>query len=139
MGKHPREDFRWLEEELLAVEAKEEVVEEPVPETDDEDAWLRETKALLGESVPNPAVDWGRTLYDDEAFDEGFDADAALEALTPRQKRAMKKQEKARIKQEKKEKKLEKKRSRIGDLVFLAILELLGILAVIGWWIQWLT
>ena len=131
MFDDPRKELRRLEEELLAAEYEE---EEPIEEYDefedfgayDEDeVILAEARALIGDEEPpiyrnhangygarqpNPAVDFNRTVYADEEFDE---ADAVL------------------VEKRKKEK-------GIGGLVFLAILELIGILGILGWWVLWL-
>ena len=132
MFDNPRRELEWLEEELLAAE------EEEVPEEDDEeyydedflsdgshqdleDDWLEDVEALLGPEEPdapsrpvrrrkNPAVDFPRAVYDDEELDES----AAVFDDDPPPKG-------------------------IGGLVFLAILEVLGILAVVGWWLKWLN
>ena len=129
MFDNPRRELEWLEEELLAAE------EEEVPEEDDEeyydedflsdgshqdpeDDWLEDVEALLEPDEPerrprrrkNPAVDFPRAVYDDEELDES----AAVFDNDPPPKG-------------------------IGGLVFLAILEVLGILAVVGWWLKWLS
>ena len=129
MRKNGSDDYRWLEEELLAVE---EEYEEEYGEEDGEEDWLEEARQL---SRGRKFTGFSPAVYEDEEFDE----DAAVVALTPRQIRKQKKQEKARKKQDRKMAKLEKKRNRIGGLVFLAIMEVLGILVVLGWWIEWLT
>ena len=117
MGKHPREEVEWLEQELLALEEDEKEEAEATPQWWEEDG-----------GVENPAVDWGRTVFTDDC--DEFDEGAALQALTPRQKRKQKKMERKRRKQARKS---------IGGLVLVAALELIAIGAIIGWWIQWLT
>ena len=76
---------------------------------------------------------WSYGLYEDEEFD----ASAAVEAPTKRELRRRKKFEKQQRKEEKKLRK--KKRKRIFRLLLMAVLEIAGILAIIGWWIEWLT
>lgn len=114
----PRRELRRLEEELLAEEREEEYEEfgdYGFEEYDEDAELLAQAKALIGDEAPpvrrrNPAVDFNRTVYADEEFDED---DAVL------------------VKKRKKEK-------GIGGLLFLAILELMGILGIVGWWILWL-
>ena len=131
MFDDPRKELRRLEEELLAAEyEQEEQIEqydefEDFGEYDEDEAILAEARALIGEEeppiyrnhangygtrMPNPAVDFNRTVYADEEFDE----DSAV-----------------LVEKKKKEK-------GIGGLVFLAILELIGILGIVGWWVLWL-
>jgi len=124
MFDDPKKTLRRMEQELLAAEREE------TPEPDfgaefelDEDALLREAKALIGEEeeIPirnhangygtrNYAVDFDRTVYDDEEMDE----DKALYAE-------------------------ETKTKGIGGLVVLALLEVLGIVAIVLWWVRWLS
>ena len=122
MFDDPGRELRRLEQELLAAEAEE---LDNFEEYDEADDLLAEAKMLLGDydddppirnhangygrRMPNPAVDFSRTVYDDEDFDE--DAAVLVEKT---------------------------KTKGIGDLVFLAILEVIGILAIVGWWLQWL-
>lgn len=53
--------------------------------------------------------DYGRTVYEEEEYD----ADAAIYVEEPKKKG-------------------------IGGLLLLAILEVAAILAIVGWWLQWL-
>ena len=131
MFDDPRKELRRLEEELLAAEyEEEEQIEqydefEDFGEYDEDEAILAEARALIGEEEPpiyrnhangygtrrpNPAVDFNRTVYADEEFDE----DSAV-----------------LVEKKKKEK-------GIGGLVFLAILELIGILGIVGGGVLWL-
>lgn len=129
MFDDPKKELRRLEQELLAAEYEEE------PESQEEayasgfafeeDDWLQEAKALIGEEedIPirnhangygtrprNYAVDFDRTVYDDEEMDE----DKAVFADEPKSKG-------------------------IGGLVLLALLEVLGIVAIVLWWVRWLA
>lgn len=124
MFDDPKKELRRMEQELLAAEYE----EEPEPDFGDEfeleeGDWLQEAKALIGdeEEIPirnhangygtrNYAVDFDRTVYDDEEMDE----DKALFAE-------------------------ETKSKGIGGLVVLALLEVLGIVAIVLWWVQWLS
>ena len=123
MFDDPGQNLKWLEEELLAAEEAEAPEEDPeeygedfyedTPDPDED--WLEEVDALLAPEKParrrrNPAVDYTRTVYDDEELDE--DA-AVFDDDTPPKG--------------------------IGGLLILAILEVLGILAVVGWWLKWLS
>lgn len=125
MFDDPKKELQWMEEELLAAEYdEEEAAFDDELEYEDDD-WLQEAKALLGdeEEIPirnhangygtrprNYAVDFGRTVYDDEEQDE----DKAVFVDPP-------------------------ERKSIGGLVLLALLELLGILAIVWWWVKWLA
>lgn len=102
MFDDPRKKLQWMEEELLADEE----------EYDEFDEELQEIQELLDDDNElgpgyNYAMDYGRTIYGDEEFDE----DAYV---PPQKKRGVK------------------------GLCFLAFLEILGILALIGWWVRWL-
>jgi len=127
MRKNPREDFRWLEEELLALNEDEETEEET--ETDEDLQWWEEDEECRN-------TGWSVGIYED---DEEFDEDAAILALTPKEKRRQDLRQRRQQKAEKVQKKKKKKEKGIGGLVFLALLELAGIFAIIWWWIQWLT
>ena len=124
MRKNPREDFKWLEDELLAL--AEEEKEEELPENADLKWWEAD------EEIRNPG--WSVGIYAD---DEEFDENAAVVPLTPKQRRQQQLQQRKQRKAEIKKKK--KKQKGIGGLIFLALLELAGILAIAWWWIQWLT
>lgn len=129
MFDDPKKELQRLERELLAAEYEEEEEEREAEfgsEFDfEEEDWLREAKALIGEEeeIPirnhangygtrprNYATDFDRTVYDDEEIDE----DKAVFADPPKSKG-------------------------IGGLVLLALLEVLGILAIVWWWIKWLA
>lgn len=115
MFDDPGKELRRMKDELLAAEYEEEA------EYEDED-WLEEAKELIGEEefpirnhangygTRNYAVDFNRMVYDDEELDET----AAVFAEEPEKKKG------------------------IGGLVLLALLELLGILAIVWWWVRWL-
>jgi len=96
MFDDPRKKLDWLNQELLDEEEEYEDWEEE--EEDDE----------LGPGY-NYAVDFGRTVFDDEEYSE----EISKQGKTPR-----------------------KKQNR--DLRYLLFVEVLGILAVIGWWLRWL-
>ena len=124
MFDDPKNTLQRMEEELRAAEYEEEA--EPDYGFDyEDDNWLEEAKSLIGEDeeIPirnhangygarpqNNAVDFGRMVYGDEELDKS----AALFAEEPQKKKG------------------------IGGLVLLALLEMLGILAILLWWARWL-
>ena len=143
MFDDPKKELQRMQRELLAAEQEtEEEVYTPFEDYtacgdyDEEEQLLKEAKMLIGDfddeppirnhangygnrrtvSAPqkappapkNPAVDFNRTVFSDEEFDE---KNAVL---------------------------VEEQPKGIGGLLLLAILEVLGILAIVGWWIQWL-
>lgn len=125
MFDDPKKDLKWLEEQLLAVEAPQEeeldldalLADEDLFEEDPLEAELREARALLGDG-PAPQ----RRQTDVFAFLE----EDTNEAIAP-----------AGYADPSTEKKPKKEKG-VGGLVFLACLETLGILAVLAWWLLWL-
>ena len=121
MFDDPKKDLKWLEQQLLAVEAPQEedieleewLDDEIFSEEDPLEAELQEARALLGDI---PARQHRQS--EDEA------ASAIPVAPAPRP------QSKSKEKQ--------KKEKGVGGLVFLACLETLGIIAVLLWWMIWL-
>lgn len=117
MFDDPKNTLRRMEEELRAAEYE----EEAEPEYEEED-WLAEAKALIGEEeelpIRNYANGYGARNYgtrdDREGYGEALDEDAVLYAQEPKKKKG------------------------IRGLVLLALLEVLGILAVLWWWARWL-
>lgn len=124
MFDDPKKELRRMEEELFAAEYEEEPESGSESEYEDED-WLQQARELLGEeeeppirnhangygaSPRNMAPDFGRMAYADEELDES----RAVFDEAPKKKGA-------------------------GGLVVLALLEVLGILAILWWWKQWLS
>ncbi len=123
MFDDPKKELQRMEEELFAAEYEEEAESGGEPERDGED-WLQQVKDLLGEEEPpirnhangygphsrNHDPDLGRAAIADEELDER----RAVFAEEPKKKGA-------------------------GGLVLLALLEVLGILAILWWWKQWLS
>ena len=109
MFDNPRSELDWLEDELLDEELEE---------------------ILYGSGE------------DDEEYDEydEDDAEAEYAQAKPRSRRREKKRRRTVYPDEDDEERymLLPKRKGIKGLVFLAVLELIGILAIIGWWLQWL-
>ena len=113
MFRDTEKNLRRLEEALLAEE-----IEEAYASSEDEDweaDWEEDTEDWDEEldASENPAQDFARMVYADEAFDE----DAAVLA----------------------DRKKQRKRKGIGGQCLLALLELAGIGGLVWWWIQWLT
>ena len=115
----PGKSLRHMEDELLededqaAWEEWEEDQEEDFADSD-EDIPIRPRR----HSGPvNYAVDFDRTVYDDEESDSAYYA----EDYRADRKAAKKKRKKG-----------------VGGLILLALAELAGIAGVIWWWIQWL-
>ena len=142
MFDDPKKELRRLEEALLEEEEEErreaeqtseegegyldqKVIDEALYGADQK--WLDDLNQILEESEPepeeeeeeeprpvrrrkNPAVDYGKAVYEDEGE---LDEDQAVFDDEPKPKG-------------------------IGCLLFVAILELLGILAIAGWWVKWL-
>ena len=126
MRDDPRRNLKWMEQQLL----KEEAIS--LPEDDD---LLRRGDALIDETPPEdkPLGNFSRKSKGARAeqahIRQQFDESAAVLTKTKKQLR-----QEAKL-QKKAEKKANINR-KIGDLVFLAILESIGILAILGWWLQ---
>ena len=106
----PGKALQQMEDELLEEEWEEEY------EEDDSD----EDFPILtrhGSRPVNYAVDFDRTVYDDEESDSAYYAED--------------------YRADRKAAKKERKKG-VGGLILLALAELAGIAGVIWWWIQWL-
>ena len=124
MRDDPRRNLRWLEQQLQ--------------ESDPVDPYMDETAELLArvdlalEEEPEPPVfvQKNRKKTKGEQAERAhigkqFDASAAVLTKTKKQlRREARLQKKANINRN------------IKGLVFLAVLELIGILAILGWWLQ---
>lgn len=160
MFDDPRRELRRLEEELLA---EEEEKEEFAPSEDEE---YGDYEEFFDEDDLNNALygsDQGWVDNLDELLSEepevrnhanGYGTRMQVPQKKISQKQSPKKKEKKAKKAKKKpvyeEEEYEEldedaavfdedyKEKGIGGLVFLAILEIIGILAVVRWWIQWL-
>ena len=137
MGDHPGKNLKWLEQELLAEDTiHRDFSRLPNPEYQKDEDLLELVDILIGEDAADPeppvrnfANHYGGTAKSVRAeqahIRQQFDPSAAVLTKTGKQLRS--------------EKIAEKKANvnrNIKDLVFLAILEILGILAILGWWLQ---
>ncbi len=124
----PKKQLDWMARELLAQEQEEVLPEEPegnrISQAEEEDDLMQRIDALIGDdsAVPkaNPAVDLPRMVCVEEPVKKGKKTRAAKAVQAQIQTQP------------------EGKEKGIKGLVFLAILETLGILAIIGWWLRWL-
>ena len=128
MGDNPLKTLKWMEQQLLEAEA-------PASFVSDDDDLMQRVDALLGEE-PEQEVPLGNfsrkskgTRAEQAHICRQFDESAAVLTKTKQQLRR-----EARLR-----KTAEKKSGvnrNIKGLVFLAILECIGILAILGWWLQ---
>ena len=155
MFDDPSRELRRLEEELLAEEEEEEEFEQSEEDEygeydeffDEEDlnnalygsdqGWVDNLDELLSEEpeVRNHANGYGTRMQEPQ------------KKVSQASKKKEKKAKKAPVYEEEEYEQLDEnaavfdedyKDKGIGGLVFLAILEIIGILAVVLWWIQWL-
>ena len=137
MGDHPGKNLKWLEQELLAEDTiHRDFSRLPNPEYQKDEDLLELVDILIGEDAADPeppvrnfANHYGGTAKSVRAeqahIRQQFDPSAAVLTKTGKQLR--------------REKIAEKKANvnrNLKDLVFLAILECIGILAILGWWLQ---
>ena len=118
MFDNPKRNLRDLDAQLRSVEPVEAF---PEPEEDREEDVLSPGW--------NPAVDFGRMAYADEVLEE---ADVLLKEKKTRPGRASRKAEDG------KGRKKRKKRRPLGLQYLLAIGEILLIIAIVRWWLQWI-
>ena len=139
MRDDPGKNLKWLEQELQAAEQRPQVAPKPGEILyEDPDDLLQRVDALLADEpeIPVFAKKQKHTKASRAAGSRvqpapKFDESAAIPVKTRKQLRAEARQQKAA------RKKAGVNRN-IKDLTLLAALELLGILAIIGWWLQWL-
>ena len=127
MGDNPRKNLKWMQQQLMEVEA-------PSSFVSDDDDLIRRVDDLLGEppkeaSLGNFSKKSKAARAEQAHIRQQFDESAAVLTKTKMQLRLEAKQQKIA------EKKANVNRS-IGGLVFLAVLECIGILAILGWWLQ---
>ena len=124
MRDDPRRNLKWMEQQLQE--------SEPVDPYMDETAELLAMADLVLEEDPEPPAFVQKTKkktkgqrMEEAHIIKQFDESAAVLTKTKKQLRQ--------------EAKLQKKANvnrNIKGLVFLAILEIIGILAILGWWLQ---
>jgi len=138
MRDDPRKNLKWLEQELLSAEERPQVFVKSGDITyEAPDDLLRQVDELLAEDPQIPAFMGTRRKSKAARATAAvqtaprFDESAAIPVKTRKQLRRDAKQQKAA------RKKAGVNRN-IRGLMLLAALELLGILAVLGWWLQWL-
>lgn len=128
MRDDPRRNLRWMEQQLLEAEA-------PEPFLPEDDDLLLRVDALIGETpaeekpVGNFSSRSKGARAEQAHIRHQFDESAAVPTKTKKQLR----------REAKLQKQAEKKANinrKTGDLVFLAILEIIGILVILGWWLQ---
>lgn len=123
MGDNPRRNVQWMTRELLAAESHGQFSE------DTEDLLARVDQLLEEDPAQKPGKQTKGQRAAQAHIRQQFDASAAVLTKTRKQLR----------REEKLRKKAEKKASvnrSIGGLVVLAVVECIGILAILGWWLQ---
>ena len=139
MRDNPGKNLKWLEQELLAAEERPQVGPKPGEITYEEpDDLLQRVDALLADEPEIPVfvgkrkkTKASRAAAAKVQAAPQFDESAAIPVKTRKQ-----------LNEEARRKKTARKKAGVNrsikDLTLLAALELLGILAIIGWWLQWL-
>lgn len=137
MRDNPRKNLKWLEQELLAEEdVFRDFSQSDNNEYDSDNLWEQMDQLLTEEESPVPDCihNHNRKTRAERLQQKRvpkFDEAASVSVKTRRQ-----------LRQDKKHARAEAKKAGINKnikgLVFLAILECIGILAIIGWWLQWL-
>ena len=121
MRDDAKKNLKRVEEELLAEVSLEEEFGDWIKEEED---WLEDARELLTDNASR-----SRRAFDFDAEEEDDStvyAPSKKQAKTKAQKKV--KAKKAKVRKEK----------GVGGLVFLALLELVGIAAVLVWWVLWL-
>ena len=129
MRDDPRNNLKWLEQELLAAERP----AAPKEITDDTAQLLAQVDDLLDDlSEPEPPVfvqKRKRQTMSEKAerqhIPRQFDEDAAVLTKT-----------RGQLRKEKRKQKRESVNRNIKGLVVLAVLEIIGIACILGWWFQ---
>ena len=141
MRDDPRKNLKWMEQELLAEDRIHRDFSKLADQNYHEDADLLElVDQLIGEEeeeetppVRNFANNYGhqpKSVRAERAYQAAhFDESSAVLTKTKQQLRREARQQKTA------DKKANVDRN-IKGLVFLAILEMAGILAILGWWLQ---
>ena len=129
MRDDPRNNLKWLEQELLAAERP----AAPKEITDDTAELLAQVDDLLDDlSEPEPPVfvqKGKRQTMGEKAerqhISRQFDEDAAVLTKT-----------RGQLRKEKRKQKRESVNRNIKGLVVLVVLEIIGIACILGWWLQ---
>ena len=128
MRDDPRENVKWMQQQLMDAE-------EPRHSAIQEDDLMARVDALLEDfsEEEQPIGNFSHTSRGAHAershIYQQFDPSSAVLTKTKKQLHREEKQKKQA------EKKASVNRS-VGGLFFLAILECIGILAILGWWLQ---
>ena len=127
MRDDPRKNLKWLEQQLLQEEAPQRVT------TQTEDLLARADAALGLDPEESPLGNFSRKSRGAKAEQahvrHQFDESAAV---VPKTKKQLRKEAKQATAAEKKA----AVNHKLKDLVFLAVLEIIGILCILGWWLQ---
>ena len=139
MVDDPRKSLKWLEQQLLAAEDRPGAAPKPGDVTYEEpDDLLQRVDALLEDEPEIPAF-VGKRKKTSKAAKV---ASAAQSTPTLNESAAVLVKTKKQLRREAKLQKKAKKKAgvnrNIRGLTVLAALELLGILVIVGWWLQWL-
>ena len=129
MRDDPRNNLKWLEQELLAAERP----AAPKEITDDTAELLAQVDDLLDDlsepELPVFVQKGKRQTMGEKAerqhISRQFDEDAAVLTKT-----------RGQLRKEKRKQKRESVNRNIKGLVVLAVLEIIGILCILGWWLQ---
>ena len=128
MRDDPRRNLKWMEQQLLDAE-------KPEPFVSEDDELMHRVDALIEDltSEESPAGNFSPgskgARVERANLRQQFDESSAMLTKTKKQ-----------LRQEEKQRKIAEKNSNINrnlkDLVFLAVLEIIGILCILGWWLQ---
>ena len=124
MRDDPRRNLKWLEQQLQETEAPDPYLYETADLLERVDQLLEEEPDVPAFVQKSTKQSKGQQI-EQEHIAKQFDESAAVLTKTKKQ-----------LRQEEKLRKKAKINRKIGDLVFLAILECIGILVILGWWLQ---
>ena len=128
MRDDPRKNLKWMQQQLLDAEAPEVSLQE-------DDDLLRRVDALIDDMAAEdaPTGNFGPKS-------KGARTERSRQKTQPDESAVMLTKTKKQLRQEEKQRKIAEKKSGINrnlkDLVFLAVLETIGILCILGWWFQ---
>ena len=128
MRDDPRKNLKWMQQQLLDAEAPEIFLQE-------DDDLLRRADALIEDMAAEDAPTGNFTPRS-----KGARAERSRQKPQPEESAAILTKTKKQLRQEENQRKIAEKKSGINrnlkDLVFLAALEIVGILCILGWWFQ---